>query len=111
MMSATTSTPVGAITPRVRERTSVTRVGAPNPSTGVPVVLEGRPQLDSKAWKHSLASHPDHEFVNKIINYTDYGVPIGYHGPRQYRIHPNWNSARKYGDVVYDTLMSDTISL
>ena len=48
--------------------------------------------------------HPDRNFVEKIVKYTNSGVPIG---PRTYRVHDNWDSAYRYGRVVHETLIAD----
>ena len=37
-----------------------------------------------------LSNHPDKLFVEKILEYTKNGVPVGYSGPRKLRIHQNW---------------------
>ena len=54
--------------------TCVSRVGALNPDTGVPVIIQAKPLLDSNAWATCLASHPDKEFTDNIIKYTNEGV-------------------------------------
>ena len=102
-----TSTPADVDTKHANVHTRVSRVGAQNPNTGVPVLIEAHPLLDSTAWETCLSRHPDRTFVDKIIKYTNEGVPISYTGPRNYRVHANWNSAHKHSDIVYNTLLSD----
>ena len=80
----------------VHANTCVSRVGEPNQNTGVPVVIKTRPILNYRAWVACLASHPDRDYVNRIIEYTIKGVPVGYIGPRTSRLHDNWKSARIY---------------
>ena len=91
----------------VEDDTYVSRVGVTNPYTDVPVVIEVRPILHHLAWEVFLAHHPDRKLVDKMIDYTLNGVPIGYEGPRVPRIHANWKSANTYRKQVYDTLLYD----
>ena len=82
-------------------------MGVRNPRTGVPVIIQAQARLNSHMWETLLAEHPDRNFVQKIIDYTDNGVPIAYTGPRKYRTPDNWKSAYKYRDIVYETLLAD----
>ena len=88
----TISTPVDVDIRHVNVDTYVTRVGKVNPHTGAHVVIQAQLLLSSHTWETCLTPHPDHNFVRKIINYTNNGLPIGYTGPRCPRIH-NWKSA------------------
>ena len=105
--SVTILTPADVCSPPVLEYMRVSRAGAVNPRSGAPVTIEARPLLDSKAWEICLAHHHDRNFVNKIVHYTKFGVPIGHNGPRISRVHKNSNSAYKYGSAVKQVLLYD----
>jgi hypothetical protein len=58
-------------------------------------------------WKSYLANHPDEQFANRLIDYIEHGVPIGYTGPHVSRIHTNWPSAYELRDEVEKTILYD----
>lgn len=55
-------------------------------------------------WKELLKNYKDkNSIIDGIIN----GVNIGYQGPRQFRTHKNWPSARKFADAVTTSIYKD----
>ena len=54
-----------------------------------------------------LSNHPDKLFVEKILEYTKNGVPVGYSGPRKLRIHQNWPSANRFASAVKQSIQKE----
>ena len=59
--------------------------------------------------KKHLVNHPDKNFARKIIEYVQNGVPIGYDGPLQSRIHNNWPSVYLFSEAVYESIQKDIL--
>ena len=53
-----------------------------------------------KFWIDELASHPDKEFKEKIVEYVTEGAPIGYEGILELKEPKNWPSAKKFSKEV-----------
>ena len=51
-------------------------------------------------WKTSLQDYPDKRFADKVLNYVEYGVDIGYIGNYNSVHCNNWPSATKFSDKV-----------
>ena len=51
-------------------------------------------------WKSELSDHPDKKFANKIIEYIEFGAPIGIDRNMTPVTSPNWPSAEKFRDHV-----------
>ena len=107
--SATISKLVDAASQVAVEPTCVSRVGVHSPITGAPVVVRAAPLLSVRGWYQAgLDTHPDKEFVNKIISGTRYGVNINYKGPCVTRECPNWKSVDTHRTAVLASLRNDT---
>ena len=63
--------------------------------------------INVNALYEGLATHPDKQFVDTIIDHALYGAPMGYSGPRNHRIHKNWPSAYKHREAVESIISRD----
>jgi hypothetical protein len=70
-------------------------------------VLTARSPLNSDVWQAYLALHPDREFANTLLDYILHGAPLGYKGPRTFRVHKNWSSVYKFQNEVKDCIDKD----
>ena len=59
------------------------------------------------ALSEGLASHPDHAFVSRILEFCNNGVSIGYQGPRGFRDCSNWPSAQVFHDEIDKIIQND----
>lgn len=66
-----------------------------------------QPILNIAVLQEGLSSHPDRDFVDRIINGAINGVRLGYNGPRYYREFPNWPSATRNAEAVQKIIDSD----
>ena len=62
--------------------------------------IQATRSLNPAALINGLQDHSDKEFVDRIVNFSLYGVPIGYKGQRSQLTAPNWPSGYKYRDAV-----------
>ena len=58
-------------------------------------------------WGFYLNNHPDQNFAKTLLNHIVSGVPIGYSGPHEYRVSPNWPSAQQFSSHVEQVLLYD----
>lgn len=63
--------------------------------------------LNIKTWKAYLAYHPDGEFRSTLLDYLINGAPLGYTGPRNFRVHENWKSVYKLEKEVKSLIEKD----
>ncbi len=96
-----------ANTQAVHEPMSARDVVATIPIYDATHVIAPTPLLNVEYLKHSLLGHPDKQFVSTIINHARYGAPLGYNGPRHYRVHRNWPSAYVHRDAVENAISKD----
>ena len=75
--------------------------------SNVPPVITTKSPLNTDVLRDGLRNHPDRDFVDKIIDYTTNGVPIGYQGPQVAQEAPNWPSAHKFASAVTDIIQKD----
>ena len=66
-----------------------------------------KPILNHDALSEGLASHPDHAFVSRILEFCNNGVSIGYQGPRGFRDCSNWPSAQVFHDEIDQIIQND----
>lgn len=72
----------------------------------VPTLAAKNP-LNPEVWQDYLQHHPDRKFATTLLDYVRNGVPLGYTGPRKYRLHPNWKSVYKYEHKVKNCIDKD----
>ena len=72
----------------------------------VPAIIARTP-LNIEVWKSYLSYHPDQQFASKLLDYLLNGVPLGYTGPRAFRLHKNWKSVQKYEHEVKHSIDRD----
>ena len=87
--------------------TYVRDVEAPNLKSGAQSVVTATAKLKFDNWRYHLQNHPNKLFVNTVLDYIKYDVPIGYTGPHYYRVCNNWPSTRELSDQVNETLIFD----
>ena len=75
--------------PKPLHPTTSTHPTSPMPSTNI----HPSRQLKPEAFRRGLEPHEDREFVERLIYQCTNGVPIGYEGPRCFRLHDNWPSS------------------
>ena len=51
-------------------------------------------------WIDGLSNHPDKNFVETILVYVTDGIPVGFTGPLETVINPNWPSSKSFSDKV-----------
>jgi len=56
--------------------------------------------LDVHKLALELASHPDHSFVNNLVNALQYSTRIGYLGPQRNWVSRNLISASQHPEVI-----------
>ena len=76
----------GAVSQGANVPTSVEDAAVTNLSVPAACVQNLNPILNVQALVESLINHPDKDFVNTIVSYAQFGVPIGYYGSRQFQI-------------------------
>lgn len=103
----TTTNQVTATMNAVNAHTSADYVEVPSLSASVVDAKTVKCPLNVDELKKGLKSHPDRQFVDKVINYAKHGVPLGYIGTRESRCYDSWPSAYKYIDVVYESIQRD----
>ena len=87
--------------------TYVRDVEAPSLKSGAQSVVTATAKLKFDNWRYHLRNHPNQLYVNTVLDYIKYGVPIGYTGPHYYRVCKNWPSTRELSDQVNETLIFD----
>ena len=102
-----TTRPVDVPTPTVRELTSASPAEALNHSTNALLASSFTPILNYDAFAAGLSSHPDNDFVSRILSYIRDGVPVGYTGPRVHRVCKNWPSATQFRSHIAKVIKDD----
>lgn len=74
--------------------------------TDVPAISTNSP-FNIDTWKAYLAYHPDGEFRSTLLDYLINGAPLGYTGPRNFRVHNNWKSVYKLNNEVKASIDKD----
>ena len=97
----------GVVSQGANVPTSVEDAGVTNLSVPAACVQNHNPILNVQALVESLRNHPDKDFVNTIVSYAQFGVPIGYSGSRHFRISKNWPSALKHKEAVQASIEKD----
>jgi hypothetical protein len=64
-------------------------------------------RLNKVAWVEGLASHPDRNFADELVEYIEYGVPLLFDGPQLNQVYPNWASCDLLRDEVKTSLRHD----
>ena len=70
-------------------------------------MLEATSPLHRDILLKALEDHPDKTFYDRIKEYSDKGVPVGYTGDRHYQEFPNWPSAYRYKNAVSACIARD----
>ena len=104
---ATTGSTTIANIPIATGRMLARNAEVPHHNTDVPRVLQVMSPINVNVLYEGLATHPDKHFVNTVIDHALYGVPMGYSGPRNHRIHKNWPSAYKHREAVESIISRD----
>lgn len=66
--------------------------------------------LRPEFWRLWLADHPDQSFANRLIEYAEHGIPIGFSGPENQVISDNWPSSIKFNAEV-EAFIQENLSL
>ena len=66
-------------------------------------------QLNLQAWSEGLRNHQDSDFTKQLLHGIEFGIDIGYTGPRKLQIHDIWPSISKYQEAVEENINSDLI--
>ena len=61
-------------------------------------------------WTFWLSDYPNQDFVRTIERYLTEGIDIGFKGPRENIVSPNWPSSQRYHSQV-TTFIQDNIGL
>ena len=76
-------------------------------SSSLPNVIRAKSPLKLSVWRKYLRDHPSEQFAQKLLQFIEFGVPIGYKGPDYSRICPNWPSSRALANQVQESLLYD----
>ena len=107
MKGVITSTLGNVHTPSAQGPTYARAVEAPSLTSSAQNVIRAKSRLRLDRWQHHLRHHPNQQYVNTILDYIRFGVPIGYNGPDICRICPNWPSTNELSHSVSQALAND----